>query len=132
MSQPSGTAVIYNRPFGPLCLIGCPNGRGTCNADVKPTPGDGPRWDNIGTDEKPTLTPSYHCIRGCGWHGYVVNGELRDAPPGVSSIVACSECKHPHMIRVEVSADRRCNINVDLAFSDLAPSSGSNIKSSPS
>jgi len=44
-------------------------------------------WGWNGSTEKPTLTPSLNCIAekdgkptgGCGWHGFITNGELTNA-----------------------------------------------------
>lgn len=83
-------------PGVPVCLIGCPRQPGrVCTAWVKPAADAA--WTNTGTDEKPTLIPSYHCVGGCGWHGYVTNGVLSDAPPGVTvNVTECSACGGNH------------------------------------
>lgn len=84
-----------------MCFIGCPRqaGRG-CTAQVK---GDGAEWTNHGSAEKPTLTPSYNCVGGCGWHGYVVDGKTIDAPAGgVSTLHVCANCQHPEIQTVHV------------------------------
>jgi len=39
-----------------------------------------PRWQYDGNGDAPTLTPSVHHNEtkgGCGWHGYLTNGEWR-------------------------------------------------------
>ena len=37
----------------------------------------GPHWHRTGqTLESLTLSPSIHRSRGCGWHGYIRNGEI--------------------------------------------------------
>jgi DNA-directed RNA polymerase subunit RPC12/RpoP len=96
VNQPSaGTAVIFNRPFGPQCLLACPRGKGTCGVECEPTPGDGPRWKNHGSDDQPTLTPSIDC-RSCGWHGYVQKGRLKDPIPDLINFQhICPNCQEP-------------------------------------
>lgn len=113
------TAVIYHRPFGPHCVLKCPRGRGTCSAEVKPS--IGAQWENVGSDEKPTLSPSFNCVGGCGWHGYIVDGRLVDAPTGViSSIVTCAGCKHPHLITIGPRGfDAEGRAKVALGFGSL-------------
>lgn len=39
------------------------------------------RWGFNGDREKPTLTPSINCQgpSGCGWHGFIINGEMTNA-----------------------------------------------------
>lgn len=38
---------------------------------------DQPKWKRISdTFENLTLTPSIHRSRGCGWHGYITNGQI--------------------------------------------------------
>lgn len=96
-----GTAVMD--PEAPLCFIGCPRRPGTvCHAWVNPE--SDPRWELHGPRERPTLTPSYNCVRGCGWHGFVVDGKLVDAPPGLTSLHVCAACGEPeiHVIRLGV------------------------------
>ena len=37
-----------------------------------------PTWQRSGTDFYTlTLRPSVHRVRGCGWHGFIENGEIR-------------------------------------------------------
>lgn len=58
--------------------FGCPCGCGDVSAirfDTSPIEGD-PRWHWNGNRESPTLTPSLHKTQGCGWHGYLTNGEF--------------------------------------------------------
>lgn len=90
---------IVQRPFGPHCVFECPRGKGTCSVDLKPTPGDGDRWENVGTEDKPTLNPSINC-HSCGFHGYMINGALYNAPPGLATLHVCASCKHPEIITV--------------------------------
>jgi hypothetical protein len=98
VEQPQlGQAFIFNRPFGPQCLFACPRGKGTCGVECRPTPGDGPRWDNHGTDEAPTLTPSINC-GSCGWHGYVQKGHTIDAPDGLVIQAICQKCDEPEIV----------------------------------
>jgi hypothetical protein len=42
-------------------------------------PASTPSWQWDGNLESPTLKPSINCISGCGWHGYLTNGEWKDA-----------------------------------------------------
>lgn len=110
MSPPAiGRAVIFNRPFGPACVFGCPRGKGTCSVEVNPTPGDGPRWENHGSEEAPTFTPSVNCT-SCGWHGYIAKGHCTDAPNGMSLLHVCTDCKKPEIIAVQL----RHNVNGQL------------------
>lgn len=55
---------------GTHSVIVCFSGRGT------PAECDGPRWvvRGAGFDDL-TITPSIHTIGGCGWHGFVKNGD---------------------------------------------------------
>lgn len=97
MSEPAlGTATIFNRPFGPMCLFACPRGHGTCSAECEPTPGA--LWKLHGSPEAPTLTPSIHCNRRCGWHGYVQKGHTIDAPDGLVIQAICAKCDEPEII----------------------------------
>ena len=51
-------------------------GRGVPD-DRAPGPG---RWLPTGTGyDDLTLSPSIRLTDGCGWHGYITNGEVRDA-----------------------------------------------------
>jgi hypothetical protein len=91
---------------GPICMFDCPRGIGTsqgkCTADVLPQPGA--TWKNQGTSDKPTLDPSFNCVGGCGWHGYLVDGQPIDMPViagalgTVSSIRVCPSCGDPTII----------------------------------
>lgn len=98
MNQPAaGTAIIFNRPFGPQCLFACPRGQGTCSVECEPTPGA--LWKLHGSDEKPTLTPSIHCISRCGWHGYVQKGLLKDPIPNLINFQwVCPNCQEPKIM----------------------------------
>lgn len=112
------SAIIFNRPFGPQCVFDCPRGRGQCAAEVKPSPGAD--WTNHGTDEKPTLNPSFNCVKGCGWHGYIVDGELRDAPSGViSGIHTCAGCSHPHLFKFAMQRDVEGRLGVKVEIESL-------------
>lgn len=37
------------------------------------------RWGFNGNCDKPSLTPSINCsgAAGCGWHGFITNGEMK-------------------------------------------------------
>lgn len=99
--QPPGTASIIAE--APLCHIGCPRELGrVCTAWIKPAPDA--LWENHDSRESPTLTPSYNCVNGCGWHGYIVDGKLVDAPKqGISTLHVCSNCKHPEIHTVHIT-----------------------------
>ncbi len=43
----------------------------------RPTPDALPIWGWNGDRDRPTLIPSIDCSRVCGWHGHIVDGELR-------------------------------------------------------
>lgn len=63
-------------------LFVCPNHKrcavllGPKHVD-RPTSDALPIWGWDGNTEKPTITPSIDCSKGCGWHGHIINGELR-------------------------------------------------------
>jgi len=68
--------------------FGCPRGRGECMVALRPqTFSNGAGWAWDGNREAPTLTPSINCLAekdgkklgGCGWHGFLRNGEFSDA-----------------------------------------------------
>lgn len=57
-------------------VFGCPRGR-TCAVALRPdTLPNGASWEWNGNEQSPTLTPSINCVGGCGWHGFVTNGEM--------------------------------------------------------
>lgn len=96
-----GTAVMDLE--APVCWIGCPREPGTVcaawtNADANP------KWELHGPPEAPTLSPSYICADRCQWHGFIVDGKLIDAPPGLSSLHLCASCGEPeiHVIKLGV------------------------------
>jgi hypothetical protein len=122
MSEPAaGTAIIFNRPFGPQCLFACPLGAGTCSVECEPTPGDGPRWKKHGSDEQPTLTPSIHCTRRCGWHGYVQKGKLRDPIPDLINFQhICPSCQEPTIMGIDPRGIPRGGFDA-LGVARLAP-----------
>lgn len=69
-------------------MFDCPSGCGEfiC-VNVEPAMDGGPRYDGTpnakywqrrgDTFENLTLTPSILRMGGCGWHGFVTNGEIR-------------------------------------------------------
>lgn len=66
----------------------CPCGCGTrcCIEFNNPLDGKGPHdasrnlWTRSGdTFEALTLTPSIQRVGGCAWHGFITNGEIRNA-----------------------------------------------------
>lgn len=52
-----------------VCPCGCGDRR------CLPVTGD-KRWIWDGNKETPTLTPSILYLDGCGWHGFLTNGEF--------------------------------------------------------
>jgi hypothetical protein len=98
-----GRAVIAE-PGVPLCHIACPArlpGH-VCQLWVKPSTDS--LWTNHGTADEPTIEPSYNCVGGCGWHGYIVDGKLFDAPAKpapampISTLHICANCAHPEIL----------------------------------
>jgi hypothetical protein len=65
------------------CPCGCGVTIFVCIADrgVPEKFGQGLRWAATGKDYSDlTLTPSIQILRpGCGWHGFITNGEVRNA-----------------------------------------------------
>lgn len=110
-----GTAVMD--PESPVCFIGCPRQPGrTCTAWTNEE--SNPRWEFRGTRDAPTLLPSYNCAGGCGWHGYVVDGKLIAAQPGVSVLTLCASCEHPHIVSIGIQPNGRGQIAVDVRVDD--------------
>jgi hypothetical protein len=103
----------------PLCNMGCPLQPGrVCTAWTAPAPNA--EWVNHGTREAPTLTPSYNCVNGCKWHGYIVDGKLIDAPAaGISTMHVCASCGHPEIHTVHVTPkpmpEGRLGIEVEMS-----------------
>ena len=63
-----------NGEVGTHCVQVWVEGRGA-GAKEEPFPG---RWKVSGTSVKDlTLSPSVQLTSGCGWHGHVINGEVR-------------------------------------------------------
>lgn len=97
---------------GPFCVFECPRDKGIsggrCAAQIV---GPDAPWTNLGTDDKPTLTPSYHCVNGCGWHGYIVKGETVDTPTvhgaaaTITTLNVCGNCAHPELLSVGLRQD---------------------------
>lgn len=55
----------------------CPRDKGYCGVPIRPGQlPNGAGWIHDGNDDKPTLTPSVNCVGGCGWHGFITNGEM--------------------------------------------------------
>lgn len=55
-----------------ICPCGC--------KEIRSVPVSGPRaWFFNGNLEAPTLTPSIQVIGECKWHGWLTNGEWRNA-----------------------------------------------------
>jgi hypothetical protein len=75
----SHAATDYS-PASRYLLYVCPKGSGYCGVPVSPGKlPNGASWQHNGNDEKPTLTPSVNCTGGCGWHGFITNGEMKGA-----------------------------------------------------
>lgn len=101
--------VIFDCPRG----VGV--GKGRCQALVK---GPDATWKNIGTAEKPTLQPSYNCVGGCGWHGYIVDGEAKENPvvqgaaASISTLHDCAACGHPEIMTVGLTPQPTGALNI--------------------
>jgi len=52
--------------------------RPECLVEVDPNYKDGPVWSVTGPPDAPTLSPSLNCMNDTCWHGYIVNGEVRN------------------------------------------------------
>lgn len=82
-----GRALVRQTDFGngvigPLLWFRCPRDRYYCGVPITPSPPNsrGCAWTQTGPDDAPTLSPSINCNGGgCGWHGFIENGALRDA-----------------------------------------------------
>lgn len=58
---------------------GTPWNPANCRVPIYPQQGgDGHTWRAEGPPEAPTLTPSINCQNGTCWHGFIVNGEVRN------------------------------------------------------
>lgn len=68
----------------------CPRGKGRCAGlliERAGFPASAPSWTWNGNRTYPTFSPSIHClseyngqpVSGCGWHGFIENGNVRDA-----------------------------------------------------
>lgn len=61
-------------------LFACPCGCGDVSSidfsNVPPKGSDTERWEWDGDLDSPTLSPSLHKQGGCGWHGWLRNGEF--------------------------------------------------------
>lgn len=65
-----------------MIMFVCPRGR-TCGVQIRSggfKDGLPKRWGFDGNCDRPTLTPSINCQgpAGCGWHGFLQNGEFRE------------------------------------------------------
>lgn len=73
--------------FCPKCYAANDGGVGTHVVHVElegrscpPSKNCGVRWSFSGTSlENLTISPSIQCVGGCAWHGFVENGQTRDA-----------------------------------------------------
>lgn len=73
-----GIGIHFDCPCGcgTQCYLGLRNplDGGPC---LEP---DRPSWQRVGDSfETMTLTPSIQRIGGCNWHGFITNGEIKDA-----------------------------------------------------
>lgn len=61
-------------PRGRQCGVGIRNGAFSGGGQIRK------RWGFNGDCDRPTLTPSINCELqgGCGWHGFITNGEMTD------------------------------------------------------
>jgi len=67
-------AVIEARANG--TLDGFP---GNCRVPLHPqTLGNGHSWTVTGPPDAPTISPSINCQNDTCWHGFIVNGEVRN------------------------------------------------------
>jgi hypothetical protein len=63
-------------------LFVCPNGM-RCGGLIGKEPHDKDEthqcytWGFNGNLDKPTLTPSFNCVGGCGWHGFITDGVMK-------------------------------------------------------
>lgn len=60
---------------------GCPRTGKPCGGIMighPDKPERSPSWKWDGNVEAPTLEPSINCTGGCGWHGYLQQGEFRE------------------------------------------------------
>ena len=71
----SGSPDVIGMVFRCPCGCGDLSGIEFDNVPPKP-PRDTHRWHWNGNRETPTLTPSLHKTDGCGWHGFLTNGEF--------------------------------------------------------
>lgn len=55
-----------------VCPCGCGDESAIC---IAPHGAHPKQWQWDGNRQKPTLTPSIHKQVGCGWHGWLRNGE---------------------------------------------------------
>jgi hypothetical protein len=67
-----GVGVTFNCPLAQGCRHYAPF-ENPLDGGPPLEPGKG--WQRTG-DTFETLTPSYQVVGGCGWHGYITNGEV--------------------------------------------------------
>jgi hypothetical protein len=64
------------------CYFPCPRREGyECHVLLTPWPINAPTWTWDGNRDSPTLSPSINCNGegGCGWHGFIRNGQTVNA-----------------------------------------------------
>lgn len=108
-------------------IFTCPRGVGVnkqheCLARVV---GPDAPWKNIGTTEKPTLHQSYNCVGGCGWHGYIIDGESVDNPTvkgaaaSVTTLHECTSCHHPGLLTVGITPDPKGGLRIAFQLTEV-------------
>jgi hypothetical protein len=72
----SGSAMMFCCPCGcgEFGMLRIDNNRDRSRPQP---PGSGPSWAWNGDRDRPTLTPSVFRMGGCGWHGFLTDGEWR-------------------------------------------------------
>lgn len=76
----AGTARIdFDNGVRAVFSYVCPCGCGLANRISIYRGKDGHGWAWNGNAEKPTFTPSIQQLNKCRWHGYVTDGEFRNA-----------------------------------------------------
>ncbi len=71
--------VTNNGPIGTHCVICWSSSRGVPD-DMSPKPGrwtlNGTGFDDLTLGEEPGKTRSVLLLGGCGWHGFITDGEV--------------------------------------------------------
>lgn len=70
---------IFKNDRGKWLIFRCPRKGHQCQISIRPQRNaSGASWDVSGEEGAPTVSPSINC-GGCGWHGFIRNGEFSDA-----------------------------------------------------